>query len=81
MPQSVTPPQLEVLLNGLLQNDEKLPYSFYLEEQELGGELGDHLLKNKVSVEKALSIVYLPQAVFRVRIHFVPPFGAPNCHD
>lgn len=35
--------------------------------QELAGELGTHLSVNKISVEKALCIVYQPQAVFRVR--------------
>jgi len=63
VPQGVTPAQLEALLNGLLRNDEKLPYSFYVEEQELASELGAHLLKSKISVEKALRIVYMPQAV------------------
>jgi hypothetical protein len=29
----VTPTQLETLLNGLLENEEKLPYSFHIEEQ------------------------------------------------
>lgn len=33
MPHTVTPEQLEVLLNGLLQNEEKQPYSFYVEGQ------------------------------------------------
>lgn len=33
VPQGVTPAQLEALLNGLLQQEEKLPYSFYVEEQ------------------------------------------------
>eukprot|EP00798_Chlamydomonas_sp_ICE-L_P015895 gene15895-22029_t len=61
LPSNVTPTQLEVLLNGLLTNEEKLPYSFYIEEQELAGELGDHLSKNAVSVEKALNVVYQPQ--------------------
>jgi hypothetical protein len=37
VPQGVTPAQLETLLNGLLQNDEKMPYSFYIEEQVGGG--------------------------------------------
>jgi hypothetical protein len=37
VPQSVTPQQLEVLLNGLLQNEEKQPYSFYIEGQ-VGGQ-------------------------------------------
>ncbi|GIL67555.1 hypothetical protein Vafri_20907 [Volvox africanus] len=67
IPHNVTPMQLEVLLNGLLNNEEKLPYSFFIEEQELLGELGAHLGIHKISVEKALSIVYQPQAVFRVR--------------
>jgi WD40 repeat protein len=35
--------------------------------QELGGELGSHLAKNAVSVEQSLRVVYMPQAVFRVR--------------
>jgi hypothetical protein len=33
VPATVTPEQLEVLLNGLLQTEEKLPYSFYLDDQ------------------------------------------------
>jgi hypothetical protein len=67
LPHDVTPQQLEVLLNGLLQNEEKMPYSFYVEEQELAGGLGEFLATNKVSVEAALRITYMPQAVFRVR--------------
>eukprot|EP00887_Chlorella_sp_A99_P001715 scaffold8.g1715.t1 len=83
VPHDVTPQQLEALLNGLLQaragcarlsacnsaavNEEKLPYSFYIEELELAGELGTHLAKQKVSVEAVLRVVYQPQAVFRVR--------------
>jgi len=67
LPSNVTPAQLETLLNGLLNHEEKLPYSFYIEEQELAGELGEHLAKQAVSVEKALKVVYQPQAVFRVR--------------
>jgi hypothetical protein len=35
--------------------------------QELSGELGQHLKKQQVSVEQSLRIVYMPQAVFRVR--------------
>lgn len=33
IPHTVTPQQLETLLNGLLSNEDKLPYSFYIEEQ------------------------------------------------
>ena len=67
LPSSATPAQLESLLNGLLNNEDKLPYSFYTEDLELSGELGSHLSLHAISVEKALCIVYQPQAVFRVR--------------
>lgn len=69
VPHNVTPKQLETLLNGLLQHaeDERHPYSFFVDEQELASELGEHLERNKASVETALSIVYQPQAIFRVR--------------
>lgn len=67
MPASANPSQLEVLLNGLLKNEHKVPYSFYVDEQELGTPLIDHLEKHKLSVETALKIVYQPQAIFRVR--------------
>jgi hypothetical protein len=33
VPHDVTPTQLETLLNGLLQNEEKMPYSFHIEDQ------------------------------------------------
>lgn len=67
VPYTVTPQQLETLLNGLLHQEEKLPYSFFIEDQELSAELGAHLQKAKVSVESVLKVVYQPQAIFRVR--------------
>jgi ribosome assembly protein 4 len=67
VPHDVTPQQLETLLNGLLQQEERLPYSFFINEQELAAELGAHLKKNAVSVEAVLRVVYQPQAVFKVR--------------
>ena len=53
MPHDVTPAQLETLLNGLLSQEagEKLPYSFFVHEQQLAEELGSHLLRNKVRRE------------------------------
>ncbi len=48
VPHDVTPSQLETLLNGLQQSDERLSYSFFIHEQELAAELGAHLLKHKV---------------------------------
>lgn len=67
IPSSVTPKQLESLLNEILRNDQKLPYAFFLSEKLLETDLQQHLVKNNVSVEASLSVVYQPQAVFRVR--------------
>ena len=36
LPSLVTPSQLETLLNGLLSNEEKLPYAFHIEDQVCG---------------------------------------------
>lgn len=44
----VTVKQLNLLLNQLLSNDEALPYSFFIEDQELASNVGEHLQKNKV---------------------------------
>ncbi|CAL1361770.1 unnamed protein product [Linum trigynum] len=67
LPQNAGPPQLQQIVNELLKNEEKLPYAFYISNQELVVALETYLEKNKVSVEKVLPIVYQPQAVFRIR--------------
>ncbi|EXB70653.1 hypothetical protein L484_023839 [Morus notabilis] len=67
LPLTFGPEHLLQVVNQLLNNEEKLPYAFYVSDKELIVPLGVYLEKNKVSVEKVLSIVYQPQAVFRVR--------------
>ncbi|XP_042488770.1 notchless protein homolog [Macadamia integrifolia] len=67
LPQNAGPLQLQQIVNKLLNNEEKLPYAFYISDQKLVVQLGSYLEKNKVSVEKVLRIVYQPQAVFRIR--------------
>ncbi|KAI3818472.1 hypothetical protein L1987_12279 [Smallanthus sonchifolius] len=72
LPQSVGPKELQQMVNKLLNNvkimnEEKLPYAFYISDKELVVQLVDYLQKHKVSVEKAVTIVYEPQAVFRIR--------------
>lgn len=67
LPQSAGPKELQIMVNKLLNNGEKLPYAFYVSDQELVVQLGSYLQRNKVSVEKVLTIVYQPQAVFRIR--------------
>ncbi len=57
MPHDVTPKQLETLLNGLLRQEEKLPYSFFVQEQQLSEELGTHLLEKKVPICRKIAAV------------------------
>jgi NLE (NUC135) domain len=67
LPQGTSPAQLQTLLNQLLHNEEALPYAFYIEDLELSGDIGSSMMKNNVSVEQVVHVVYRPQAVFRVR--------------
>lgn len=86
LPLEVTKEQLHLLLNKLLDNEEKLPYSFFLknaaadaaaaagaemeqqDEQEIVSTLAEALANTPgTSTESILSIVYQPQAIFRVR--------------
>ena len=55
------------VLNELLSNDEPLPYSFFVRDEELVRDLGTFLDSRSISTETVLEIVYQPQAVFRVR--------------
>ncbi|KAL3732743.1 hypothetical protein ACJRO7_029397 [Eucalyptus globulus] len=63
---AIHPIKSHLLVRPILAAEDKLPYTFYMEEQELVVPLESYLQKNKVSVEKVLSIVYQPQAIFRI---------------
>jgi len=65
VPAETTAAQLQLIINQLLSNEEKVPYSFYVAEEEVTGTLADAL--GDASAEQTLKIVYVPQAVFRVR--------------
>ncbi|CEP09213.1 hypothetical protein [Parasitella parasitica] len=66
LPGDVTPEQLELLLNQLLnQGDDPLPYSFHVNEDEIIKNLW--VDRKDKSTEDTLTIVYQPQAIFRVR--------------
>ncbi|CAI9106775.1 OLC1v1005994C2 [Oldenlandia corymbosa var. corymbosa] len=67
LPQSAGPKELTQIVNQLLHNEERFPYAFYVSDQELLEDLSSYLTRKKVSVEKVLTIVYQPQAVFRIR--------------
>ena len=66
VPTNVTPKQLEVLLNQLLGADEPTPYSFYLNDEEILGDLAGSLTKQALSGEEIHCVRFQPLAVFRV---------------
>ncbi|PRP78603.1 hypothetical protein PROFUN_13552 [Planoprotostelium fungivorum] len=67
LPTNASTTQLESLINHLLSNEEKLPYSFFVNDNEITGDLAGTIAETKVSTEEVLYIRYQPQAVFRVR--------------
>jgi ribosome assembly protein 4 len=68
LPVDSTPEQLMLLLNNLLQNDESLPYTFFVNDLEISSNLYIDIHKAlNLSSETAIQIVYRPLAVFRVR--------------
>eukprot|EP00762_Andalucia_godoyi_P002736 ANDGO_04447.mRNA.1 Notchless protein homolog len=68
IPADVTLSQLNAICNDVLGNEEKVPYAFYVSGEPVSGKIVDLLRKlNVSSVEQTVSIVYQPQALFRVR--------------
>lgn len=52
----------------VIQQEEKTPYKFYVNECEITSTLADSLDEETLEAsEKVLEIVYQPQAVFKVR--------------
>ena len=47
--------------------EEATPFTFFLNDDEITASLRDTVIAQKTSTETALTVVYQPQAVFRVR--------------
>jgi ribosome assembly protein 4 len=56
VPHDVTPSQLQALLNGLVKEDGSCMYTFFVQGQELGCDLGMHLVKHKVRLPPPLCL-------------------------
>jgi ribosome assembly protein 4 len=72
LPYNATVDQLTILINKLLNNEEKLPYSFYIDNNQTNEEIASTLKETieqtkLISTEAVLTILYQPQALFRVR--------------
>jgi len=73
IPLEITKDQLQDLLNTVLESDEKKPFSFQIGTEDPQGiktnllEAFNALPKKERSLEKTLTVIYYPLAVFRVR--------------
>lgn len=66
VPFNTTSKQLQLIVNQLLENEEAVPYAFYVGDGEVTTTIGE-ALGEQASTEVAIKIVYVPQAIFRVR--------------
>eukprot|EP00730_Choanoeca_flexa_P014756 TRINITY_DN656_c0_g1_i1.p1 TRINITY_DN656_c0_g1~~TRINITY_DN656_c0_g1_i1.p1 ORF type:complete len:499 (+),score=85.34 TRINITY_DN656_c0_g1_i1:77-1498(+) len=69
LPANVTPKQLQLLANAVLEHehDEPQPYTFFVNQQEIIDTLSAIVAQQKLNPETVIPIVYQPQAIFRVR--------------
>ncbi|KDO30212.1 hypothetical protein SPRG_04995 [Saprolegnia parasitica CBS 223.65] len=68
IPLTSTVAQMEELVNQLLQNGKnKVPYSMFINDNEITHNLQASVESQKISTEVVLSITFQPLAVFRVR--------------
>ncbi|CAI7934348.1 unnamed protein product [Closterium sp. NIES-54] len=50
IPQDAGPRELTALLNAILNNEERLPYAFYIDDREVSEPLGEHLRQHKAKM-------------------------------
>ncbi|XP_044731051.1 notchless protein homolog 1 [Chrysoperla carnea] len=67
LPVNCTVEQLTLICNAILQQEENVPYLFFVDDQEIKSTLGDVINADKFNTENVLDIVYQQQAIFRVR--------------
>ncbi|XP_008557185.2 notchless protein homolog 1 [Microplitis demolitor] len=65
LPGGTTAKQLESICNNLLDQEDPVPISFFINDVEVVGTLQENLKGN--DCEQVIDIVYQPQAVFKVR--------------
>jgi len=67
LPVDIDPIKLQKICNALIQNEEEVPYTFFIKGAEITDTLSLIIEKENIETEKVIEIVYQPQAVFRVR--------------
>ncbi|XP_063968015.1 notchless protein homolog 1-like isoform X1 [Lytechinus pictus] len=67
LPLDVSTEKLQLICNAILQQEDTVPYAFYVDEKEITSTLSESLSKEDQETEQVLSIIYQPQALFKVR--------------
>lgn len=68
IPTSSTIEQLEILLNSILENEEKRPYAFFINDTEVTLTIQETLQNlQQHNFEESINIVYEPLSLYRVR--------------
>jgi len=65
IPAEISVKQLNEILNQYLKNEEENPYSFYINDEQIVGNLES--ITQDISSEKVLRILYRPESVFGIR--------------
>ena len=69
VPKDISPKKLLLVLKAFLpdEEDQNRPYLFFVNNKEVSVTLAETLKYQLIDYESTISIVYQPQAVFRVR--------------
>ncbi|XP_053981698.1 notchless protein homolog 1 [Hylaeus volcanicus] len=67
LPTNITVDKLQAICNALLQNDEPVPFAFYVNDVEVTDSLDKNIGDSFCTSENVIEIVYQPLAIFKVR--------------
>ncbi|XP_076245673.1 notchless protein homolog 1 isoform X1 [Calliopsis andreniformis] len=67
LPINITVDKLQAICNTLLQNEESIPFAFYVNDIEITDSLERNINENFNVSEDVIEIIYQPQAIFKVR--------------
>ncbi|XP_034189286.1 notchless protein homolog 1 [Osmia lignaria lignaria] len=67
LPINITVDKLQEICNALLQHEEPIPFTFYVNDVEIVDSLENNINENFSISEDVVEIVYQPQAIFKVK--------------
>ncbi|XP_066587087.1 notchless protein homolog 1 [Prorops nasuta] len=67
LPINITVNKLQAIVNALLQEEDPIPFAFFVNDKEITDSLENNLQKDFSFSENIVEIIYQPQAVFKVK--------------